>query len=237
MKKKKLYIDRKKFDNLVKQYKNTRDENVYNELHPSLTVLIEMLIYKFTGVGNDTNTKRDRTDIESIKQNCYVRFLKALDTFDIKRDAFNYYYKVLWQDIINNTRYYSKYKARTIVFTEMENEDGDMWEIDNLSYTDNYINLNENFKQMVDYAKVYIRIKQGNIQRSVGKFIIDTFSDVDVIDKLNNYSDDKNLPLNILGHIYANKLGKNDPSGHDLCNIRAFIRDYKKYCKSKKVLL
>ena len=89
------YVDRKKFNALVISYIESRDEAIYEELHPILTVFIEMLMWKKMGRAN--NDSRDsRKDYNSIKQNMFLRFFQTLRLYDeSKGDPFSYFYKVM----------------------------------------------------------------------------------------------------------------------------------------------
>lgn len=99
MAKNKQYVDKDEFNNSIRDYiLSGFSESVYDSrIHKQLTILIEMIIFKFTQRSNDDKTQ-NQYDFDALKQELYLIFFRYVRKFDVNKSnmAFGYFYKAIW---------------------------------------------------------------------------------------------------------------------------------------------
>ena len=113
------YIPRKQFNNAVINYMKSRSEADYDILHPLLTTMIELIMYKKTGKPNNGKL-HVRKDYDSIKQDMYVRFFSNLHNYDeSKGEPFSYFYCILLTCTISSSIEEDKIIKNNILLSEI----------------------------------------------------------------------------------------------------------------------
>ena len=110
-KKKKHYIDNKRFEELIQEYiKDRTDEELEKELVQNLELLISNILQTF----------KFQVDFEDAKQDCFYLIFRILKNFNKEQgSAFNYFTTVILNNLkliyTKNKKYYLKmeeYKKR-----------------------------------------------------------------------------------------------------------------------------
>lgn len=131
------YIPRKQFNAAVINYIKSRSEADYDILHPLLTTMIELIMYKKTGKPNNGKLYV-RKDYDSIKQDMYVRFFSNIHNYDeSKGEPFSYFYCILLTCTISSSIEEDKIIKNNILLSEIAKNKTDEHSGDRGPITDN----------------------------------------------------------------------------------------------------
>lgn len=106
------YIDKKKFHDILKEYKKTKDRKTFNEIGKIFLIIATNLLNHPWFVQHS----QDRKD-EMISDATYY-MVKYIDRFDVeKENPFSYFTQVSWNAFLQNK---SDYKKRDEMFKSFE---------------------------------------------------------------------------------------------------------------------